>query len=88
MLEIIGLVLSVMSVILIPLFAVIIRMTIRWTTVETSLAALTSDMRELVQNKEQVHASMLESMREDRKATDRRLRWLEENVWNQQGRAA
>lgn len=82
------LVLAVMSVIIIPLVALMIRLIIRWSKMESALSSLTKDVSDLVRNKEATHTAMLDTMREDRKATDRRLRWLEENVWNNQGRRA
>lgn len=74
--------LSVMSVIIIPLFILMIRGIIKWTRVEDKLDQLVSDMRNIVIDKEKTHEAMLRQMGEDRMATDRRLRWLEENVWN------
>lgn len=45
-------------------------------------------MRQLVENKDRIHAEMLGQMREDRQATDRRLRWLEEYLWRRGGEDA
>lgn len=76
------LVLAVMGVIILPMAALMIRLVIRWSKMESSLATLTMDVSELVRQKEATHNAMLDTMREDRKATDRRLRYLEERVWN------
>lgn len=84
----IQLVLAVMGVIIIPVLALMIRLIIKWSKMESTLATLTQDIGDLVRSKDATHGVMLETMREDRKATDRRLRWLEENIWNRQGRNA
>lgn len=60
-------------------------MMMRWTKVETQLERLLEDVKELVDNKERDHAAMMEQMRNDRVATDRRLRWLEEHLWKRGG---
>ena len=60
---------------------VLTRMTARWSRIEGDLKHLAEDMGELVRDKDKVHAEMLTQMREDRSATDRRLRWLEEHLW-------
>jgi biopolymer transport protein ExbB/TolQ len=80
--NVIALVLGLMSIVGVPMLVFLIRMTARWTRVENDLSTLARDMRNLVENKDQTHAAMLDTMREDRAVTDRRLRWLEENIWN------
>jgi len=71
-------ILSIMGVILIPTFAMMFRIAIRWTRTEDRLSNLVDDVRELVQSQDKIHAEMLSQMRVDREATDRRLRFLEE----------
>lgn len=65
-----------------PTLAFIIRATIKWTRVEDKLEELVNDMRKLVEDKEKTHTDIINQMTEDRRATNLRLRWLEENVWN------
>lgn len=74
--------LSVLAVLVLPTLALLVRMTVRWTRTEDQLQALISDVTELVESKDRVHSAMYKTMREDRAAADRRLRWLEENLWN------
>jgi hypothetical protein len=50
------------------------------------LKNIVEDIRALVADKDRTHTEILEQMREDRKATDRRLRWLELNVWSRRRR--
>lgn len=80
--NVIALVLGVMSIIVIPSLVFVVRSTSRWTRMEGNLSSLTKDVRDLMVDKDRVHAAMFDTMREDRSVTDRRLRWLEENVWN------
>lgn len=76
------LVLSVLSLLLIPILGLTLRLVVKWTRAEARLESLADDMRELVADKDKTHAEIITTMREDRAATDKRLRWLEENVWN------
>jgi hypothetical protein len=78
--------LSVIGIILIPMGIAFIRLIRKWTQIEDRLTDLAKDMRELVEDKDKVHSEILGQMREDRKATDRRLRWLEEHLWKQDRR--
>lgn len=73
--------LSVLSILVIPALGFLIRITIKWTRVEDKLDHIADDMVKLVQDKDKVHLEITRQMSDDRKATDRRLRWLEENVW-------
>lgn len=49
----------------------------RQTKTEDSIADLAEDVKKLVVDKDKVHSEMLEQMRFDRAATDKRLRELE-----------
>lgn len=79
--EIATLVLSIVTLILIPLVVFLIRGAIKWTRVESKLDNVVSELREIVNDKDKVHLEIYAQMREDRAATDRRLRWLEEHLW-------
>lgn len=79
--EILATGLTVIGVILIPLIAIMVRMIVKWTRIEDKLSHVADSIDKLVKDKDQVHGELLAQMREDRKATDRRLRWLEENRW-------
>jgi hypothetical protein len=74
-------VMTFFSVLFIPLLVLIVRGAMKWTRVEASLERLVGDVNKLVIDKDKVHNEMLTTMREDRNATDQRLRWLEVNVW-------
>lgn len=83
--QIISICLLFLSVVVIPLTVAFIRMLIRWNRVEDRLDQVAKSVDLLVQNKDAVHQAMLTTMGEDRRATDRRLRWLEEHIWNHEG---
>ena len=75
------------SVLMIPALAVLVRGAVKWTRTEDRLAELVADVRELIADKDRMQEQVLEQMRTDREATDRRLRYLEE-FWMDRGRAA
>lgn len=57
---------------------ILIRTVRRNTRSEDKIDSLVEAVQRLVQDKEKVHAAMLDQMRYDRDATDRRLRFMEE----------
>lgn len=71
-------VLTIFSVMLIPVLAILVRGAVKWTRTEDRLSELVKDVGELIESKERVHTAMLDQMGRDRQATDRRLRYLEE----------
>lgn len=75
--------LTVIGVLLIPVIVVLVRGAIKWTRVEDKLDRAVGDLHALVADKDRVHAEMISQMREDRAATNTRLRWLEEHLWRQ-----
>lgn len=75
------LILSLAAIVIIPLIVLLIRITQKWTRVEGKLETLANNMDKLVKDKDAIHTEMISQMRDDRKATDRRLRWLEEHLW-------
>lgn len=72
---------SVMGVIVIPLLVFAFRAAIRWKGIEDDLKDIAKDLKEIVDDKNRVHAELSAQMRDDRNATNQRLRWLEENLW-------
>lgn len=76
---------TILAILLIPAIGLLIRIVVKWTRTEARLEDLADDMRKLVNDKDQTHREMLGQMREDRQATDRRLRWLEEYLWRRGG---
>lgn len=77
--------LAVFSVLLIPALVILLRAAVKWTRTEDKLGALVEDVKQLVDDKAKIHAEILEQMRVDRDATDRRLRYIEE-FWMDAGR--
>lgn len=74
MVEILTLVISVMGVIILPFIIMAFRAAIRWKGIEDKLGNVVDDL-----------GGLIAQMKEDRKSTDRRLRWLEENIWRRHG---
>ncbi len=73
--------LSFLGIILIPLLFALIKVVQRATRLEVKQDQLVKSLASLVQDQEKIHASIFQQQREDRKATNTRLRWLEQNVW-------
>lgn len=73
--------LSILSIILIPLLALLIKVVQKATRLDVNQEQISDSLVSLVRDKDKVHAAMLDQMKEDRRTTDRRLRWLEEYVW-------
>lgn len=72
---------AIVTVLLIPLVVLLIRGAVKWTRVEGKLDGAIVKLGEIVQSKDRDHAELAAQMREDRKATDERLRRLEDHVW-------
>lgn len=82
MVTILALAVSILGIIVIPLLILLFRIAIKWKGLEDRLNNVVQDLGDIVKDKDKIHSEMLAQMREDRKATDRRLRWLEENLWS------
>lgn len=80
--------LTVFAVIVIPLLTLVVRGFVKWSRVESKLDELGGDIKGLIITKDKEHLAILEEIRTDRKATDRRLRWLEEYLWRKGDRNA
>lgn len=74
-------ILTFISVIGIPTLGVCARIMGKWNNVQSQLTRVAQDMAKLVGDKDRVHLSIQQEIRDDRAATDRRLRWLEEHLW-------
>lgn len=79
--ELAGLVISALSVLIIPAVIMLVRITVKWTRVESALEDLVGDVKKLVEDKDKAHQELYNIMKEDRNNADRRLRWLEETLW-------
>lgn len=74
--------LTFLSVVLIPLIVLIYRGAVKWTRVEEKLDRVARDLAEVIKDKDETHRAMFDAMKDDRAATNARLRWLEEHIWN------
>lgn len=80
-LQTIGIIISFCAVFLIPTLLLLYRGIVKWTRTEDKLDHLIEDVGKLVKDKDETHSAIIKQMTDDRKATDTRLRWLEENLW-------
>lgn len=72
---------AALGLLVLPMLVLMVKGTLRWARAESNLERLISDMLKLVKDNDRVHTAIFEEMRNDRQATDRRLRWLEEHLW-------
>lgn len=72
---------SIVGIILIPILIVLFRLTVVLTKDRDKIETIANDLSDLVDAKDKIHAEIYRQMREDRSDTNRRLRWLEENLW-------
>lgn len=79
--QILTLAVSVLGIICLPLAYVMVRALVKWARVETKLEHVVEKMDQLVHDKDKTHQEIVDQMREDRKATNSRLEWLEHNLW-------
>lgn len=84
--ELLTLTLGVISSLLIPLMVILIRGAIKWARVESKLDHAIEELRSISADKDRVHTEIYSQMREDREVTNKRLRWLEEHLWNREAR--
>lgn len=71
-------VLTLLFLVVTALLSVLIRVVVKATRTEDKISELADDVKQLITDKDKVHAEMLGQMRFDRDATDKRLRYLEE----------
>lgn len=79
--QILSAMMTILGVMLIPLMAMAVRGLVKWTKSEVQLTQVAKDLAALVEDKDKTHAAMQEQMKYDRDATNRRLEWLEHNLW-------
>lgn len=79
--QIASLTIGIMATLILPVVVFLIRGAMKWSAVETKLDQAITRLDAIVRDKDATHQVMLQQMSDDRRATDRRLRWLEENVW-------
>lgn len=75
-------ILSVIAVLMIPLLRLIWGAGQKQQQIEDKQVELIKNMEKLIADKDAVHREIIQTIREDREATNKRLRWLEENLWN------
>lgn len=71
----------------IPILGFLITISVQWGGLRSELKSINKELIDIVKDKDDMQHSILDQMKVDRDATDRRLRWLEENVWRNRGRS-
>jgi hypothetical protein len=71
-------VIAVVAGIGIPMLSFLIIISVRWGTLNATIASINKQLLNIVKEKDEMHQQIVQQMGEDRKATDRRLRFLEE----------
>jgi hypothetical protein len=61
----------------VALLTLLIKATARWTSMQNDLATLRRDLTNMISEKDKVHQAILEQIREDRRAANDRLTYLE-----------
>ena len=74
-------ILTILAVLVLPALALMIRAAVHSGRLETKLDGAIEDIRGLVRSKDEVHKEIYAQMREDRVASNKRLSWLEQNLW-------
>lgn len=62
-------------------FVYIVKGAFRWARTEERLEELIKQVSKVVEDKDEAHRIIFETIKDDREATNRRLRWLEEHLW-------
>jgi len=86
--ELISLVIGTVTAIVMPLTLLIVRSAVKWAKLESRVEEVIADVKELIGQKDKFHAALVDQMKSDREATDRRLRWLEEHLWRRDKNSA
>lgn len=73
---------AIVSGIIIPLLGFLVVIAVQWGGIRADLRALNKQLADIVQSEEETHKLITDQLRIDRDATDKRLRWLEEHLWN------
>lgn len=74
--------LSFMFVLVIAVFGLVIRITRKWSKMESDLTRISDNLAEAVRDNKDAHIEIAAQMREDRHVANERLTWLERNVYS------
>lgn len=83
--DVIAIVGLTLSIVVIPVLALLWRFNTKWTRFEMRIELLTDSMAKLVLDKDRAHVIIQDQVTKDREATDKRLRWLETHLWQRIG---
>jgi outer membrane murein-binding lipoprotein Lpp len=59
----------------------LVRMTVKWTRVEDQMKEMVGKVADLVEDKDKIHHAIYDAIKEDRRANNERLTYLERSVW-------
>lgn len=73
--------LSLVFAVLTAVLGLAVRGAVRWARAEDRIADVAQDLAKRVLESDRAHREIVEQMREDRKATNERLTYLERHAW-------
>jgi hypothetical protein len=73
--------LSVMVTLLAGGLGLLVRITAKWTKHEDRITQVAADLQRQIIDADRVHQEIIRNIREDRRATNERLTWLERHLW-------
>lgn len=74
-------ILSILSVLIIPGIVLMIRSAVKSGQLESDVRNVIDDVKSVITSEAEAHKEIYANMREDRKSTNARLTWLEQNLW-------
>jgi uncharacterized protein YoxC len=80
--ELLTIIITALALLILPALAFLVRITVKWQRVEDNLKEVTDDLTEIVKENAGAHKELYKLTKGMQEALDRRIRWLEQNVWN------
>lgn len=74
-------ILTILAVLILPGIGLMIRSAVRSARLESDVRNVIDDVKQVIMTETEAHKEIYEQMREDRKASNQRLMWLEQNLW-------
>lgn len=74
-------ILTILAVLILPGIGLMIRSAVRSARLESDVRNVIEDVKQVIMAETEAHKEIYAQMREDRKASNQRLSWLEQNLW-------
>lgn len=84
--ELLAIIISVLAVLIIPALALLVRISVKWQRLEDGLSDIDEDVKQLVKEKSDANRELYNLIKTGLEAIDKRVRWLEQNIWNRRKR--